>query len=297
MHQKIYLEHCFARLFIRYAGNPDGRKILFLHGGPGIGCKEADFRFFDLSKDFVILLDQRGCGLSSPQPQLDFNNTDQLVSDINVVLDHFNIDKVILFGGSWGSTLALIYAIRHPHRVVLMILRGIFLATKRSRFDLECGNLRLDLMHAWEDLITHYPGLRNEEVAPQIWKDILSENEALSKTATMRWHNYGNAIMGHRKAISDIGDLEDRALNIAKIEAHYSVNDFFIPDNYILDHIETIASTPSHIVHGIHDEICAVWQAEELAKAMKNAQLHLVDGGHLDRDPVIEKSLKEIVNF
>ena len=268
-------------------GNPEGRPALFLHGGPGVGISPGYRRFFDPDYYRIVLLDQRGAGRSQPHAEIRENTTAHIVSDLEALRNHLEIRDWIVMGGSWGSLLALCYAINHPTSVAGMIIRGIFLG---RRFEIDWihgpdGAARL-YPDEWEKYTSLVAG------APDIvhaYYELLASDDARTRNAAAkawtRWEASMVTLLPDEKAL-DQALADKSALSIARIESHFTANDFFLDDeNFVLDNAAALASIPLHIVHGRYDTICPPISAWDLHKALPQSKLTLVpDGAHSPLD-------------
>ncbi len=282
----LYWEEC---------GNPQGAPILFLHGGPGAGSTPTHRRFFDPQFYRIILFDQRGAGRSLPLAETRRNTTDLLVQDIEALRQHRHVERWHLFGGSWGSTLALAYAETHPERCLSLILRGVCLLQKRE-IDWFLYGIRNVFPEAWN----HFASL----VAPEERHDLLSAYLRMfeSKDVTTRnnairaWSQYESACSTLRSdAIvqSTVSDDQHRT-GLAIIEAHYFKNNLFTPDSRLLDNAERLRRIPATIVHGRYDMICPILAADELHQRWPESELKIIpDAGHSALEPGIRSALIE----
>ncbi|EIN14897.1 Proline iminopeptidase [Mycoplasmopsis agalactiae 14628] len=267
-------------IYYEVSGNPDGIPVLYIHGGPGAGCNENSRRFFNPKAYKIILFDQRGCGKSKPSMSLINNTTWYLINDIEMLRKHLKIDKWMLFGGSWGTTLALCYAINHPDRVLHIVLRGLFLGTKHDLIWLyQDGANRMnpvdferyiDLVPVEKrnDVINYYHKLMNDS-DPNI------RIKALNEWA--RWESINVKLLG--------GDFDETNIKanseIALIENHYFVNNCFFEEGYILNNIYKIKHISADIIHGAYDLICQPYGAYLVHKNMPNSTLKILkDSGH-----------------
>ena len=272
--------------------------MLFLHGGPGLGTSHRDLSFFDLTRTQVILLDQRGCGQSRPNGDLQNNTPADLVEDINRLLDYLGLQKVILFGGSWGSTLALLFAIAHPQRVEGMVLRGVFLASREERHFFERGELQHLYPEAWARYAGKVPPGQRSEVSAYYYQKILHGTPQEQQEYAYEMAFYGMSIAPEPPSAAEIDRiLQDRDYTSRGIIlAQYSSQNFFMPDGYIWDHLHRVANIPTHIVHGYQDHITLVKYAQQLAQHLPSAKLHLVEGGHSPFEEVLQRPLIDCVN-
>lgn len=284
-------------LYYEQVGNPNGVPIVFLHGGPGGGVSPDHRRFFDPSHYRIILFDQRGAGKSRPSAELRENTTWDLVNDIEKLREKFKIEKWFVFGGSWGSTLALTYAISHPERVHGLILRGIFLCRpwELSWFYQEgTSSLFPDL---WEKYLAAIPKEEHKDLITAYHKRLTSENYETRLKAAKAWSQWEagtSRLIIKPEAIDEFEDPE-YALSFARIEAHYFVNNaFFSSHNWILENISKITHLPCTIVQGRYDVVCPAKSAWDLHKAYPKAEINLIpDAGHAASEPGIRSALIE----
>ncbi|MBW4049886.1 MAG: prolyl aminopeptidase [Proteobacteria bacterium] len=274
---EMYFEEC---------GNPDGKPAVFLHGGPGGGTEPRMRRFFDPARYRIVLLDQRGCGKSRPHATLVDNTTWHLVADIERLREHLGIERWLVFGGSWGSTLALAYAETHPERVTALVLRGIFML---RRWELEwfyqnpggAGALYPDL---WEQYVEAIPQAERADVMRAYYARLTSEDAEVRRQAAKAWSTWEGATSYLRMAPDYIAKLqEDRTADaFARIECHYFVNrGFFRTDTQLLDDVHRIRHIPAVIVQGRYDVVCPMRSAWDLHRAWPEADLRIVpDAGH-----------------
>ena len=273
-------------LYYEQCGTPNGKPVVFLHGGPGAGLIPDYRRFFDPAAYRVILFEQRGSGRSRPHASLDDNTTWHLVADIEKIREEFGIDQWLVFGGSWGSTLALAYAVTHPERVRGLVLRGIFLCRpKEIRWFYEEG-LGASAIYPdnWEEYLTIIPAAERGDLIGAYYRRLTSDDESTRFEAAKAWATWeGSALklLPDQKVIDDFTE-PDKAIAVARIECHYFVNNcFFKTDNYLLEHLERIRHIPAVIVHGRYDVICPVMNAWDLHRAWPEAELNIIpDAGH-----------------
>lgn len=281
-------------LYVDESGNPDGIPILFVHGGPGAGCGKFDRRFFDPEVYRIILFDQRGAGRSRPHAELQNNTTQKLVEDMEVIRTTLGIEKWALFGGSWGSTLSLVYAQTHPERVLGLILRGIFLCRREDlRWFYQEGASRL-FPDFWEDFIAQIPVAERDDLMAAYHRQLTGENQIQQMAAAKAWAGWE----GRTATLKPCQDVVDsftephRALSLARIEAHYFMNNVFLEENQILRDMHKIAGIPGTIVHGRYDVICPLDNAYALHKAWPGSELHIIrEAGHASREPGIVDAL------
>ncbi len=280
----MYWEEC---------GNPNGVPLLFIHGGPGGGSLPHHRRFYDSSCWRIVLYDQRGAGRSTPVAEVTDNTTAHLVDDIERLRTHLGVDSWLLFGGSWGSTLALVYAEAHPERVLGLVLRGIFLAT-RPEVDWFIDGMQRIFPEAWREF-THFlsPAERVDVLAPY-YLHLTNPDPRIHGPAAQAWDRYESACSTLLPKAERGGRLDGDAgaLAIARIEAHYFVHDAFLAPNQILDHVPRIRHLPCTIVQGRYDIICPPVSADALARAWPEAEYIVVpDAGHSVREPGTTREL------
>ena len=273
-------------LYYEQCGTPNGKPVVFLHGGPGAGLIPDYRRFFDPSAYRVILFEQRGSGRSRPHASLHENTTWHLVADIEKIREEFGIDQWLVFGGSWGSTLSLAYAVTHPDRVRGLVLRGIFLCRpKEIRWFYEEG-LGASAIYPdnWEEYLRIIPEAERGDLIGAYYRRLTSDDESTRFEAAKAWATWeGSALklLPDQKVIDDFTE-PDKAIAVARIECHYFVNNcFFETDNYLLDHLDRVRHIPAVIVHGRYDVICPVMNAWDLHRAWPEAELNIIpDAGH-----------------
>ena len=277
------------------SGNPHGKPVIFLHGGPGSGTEAGHRSFFDPKKYRIVLMDQRGCGKSRPHSSLVDNTTWHLVEDIEKLRKFLKIDKWVVFGGSWGSTLSLAYAESHPAAVSALILRGIFLGrNKELHWFYQFGAHHI-FPDEWEKYIDPIPKDERSDLIQAYYRRLTSEDPAIRKRAASTWSSWEGAAL---KLIFDpnlfLQFTEDsHADAIARIECHYFVNRcFFKTDNWLIEQVGAIRRIPGVIVHGRYDIICPFESAWELHKAWPQAELEIIkDAGHAASEPGIVDAL------
>ena len=287
---KLYVEEC---------GNKEGVPVVFLHGGPGSGCNENHRRYFNPKKYRVILFDQRGCHRSKPRGVTENNNTHNLLLDIERIRKHLGIEKWLLFGGSWGSTLGLLYAEKYPERVLGLVLRGVFLA-RRSDLDWYArdGANRI-LPDDWERFIGPVPQNERRNIIAAYHKRIFSRNARISRKYARAWSAWTTRVvtwnlpMGKNLSQKNRGKENIRTiLNQSRIEAHYALNHYFIRDNQILKNISRIPQVPITIIHGRRDLTCTLEASWSLHRALPHSELVIIpDAGHLASEPAMVDAL------
>ncbi len=286
-------------LHYEQVGHPQGVPVLFVHGGPGGGISPQCRQFFDPEFYRVILFDQRGAGLSTPQAELEENSTWDLVSDMEKLREHLGLESWILFGGSWGSTLSLIYAETYPERVRALALRGIFLCRPQElQWFYQEGAHRL-FPDAWEKYLEPIPHAERGNLMEAYYKRLTSSDKEIrlqSARAWSQWEAATSKLLPDPQLVDHHGESEF-ALAFARIECHYFVNGIFVDsDNYILEQAHKIQHIPCQIVHGRYDVVCPIENAWDLKKALPQAKLHIVaDAGHSAFEPSIQAQLVQVM--
>jgi len=286
-------------LYIEECGNPDGVPVVFLHGGPGGNCETGHRRFFNPEKYRIILFDQRGCGKSKPHASLEDNTTRDLVSDLEKIRKHLEVKSWVVFGGSWGSTLALIYAETHPKRVLGLILRGIFLARDEDVNWLYQGGAARLFPEAWQHYLEPIPESERGDMISAYHQRLTSENEIIRMGAAKAWSIWEGttATLLPDKSVIDHFSDPHIALSIARIECHYFINQCFIAPGQILDNVDKLKDVPGFIVHGRYDVICPIDQAVLLAQHWSESKLIVVDNaGHAVTEQGISEALIDCCN-
>jgi len=273
-------------LYFDESGNPGGKPVVFLHGGPGGGTDAKMRRFFDPARYRIILFDQRGCGRSTPHSSLIDNTTGDLVEDIEKLRIHLGIERWQVFGGSWGSTLALAYAQAHPERVTELVLRGIFLL---RRWEIEWfyqnpGGAAALFPDLWERYVAPIPPAERGDMIGAYYRRLTSEDSAVVIEAARAWSVWEGATSFMNVNPDYVAKFEDSAYSaaFARIECHYFVNRGFLGrDGQLLEDVGKIRSIPGYIVQGRYDVVCPARSAWDLHRAWPEAELRLVpDAGH-----------------
>ncbi len=284
-------------IYYEQAGNPQGVPVVFLHGGPGGGISESHRRFFDPQYYRIILFDQRGAGKSKPLAEIAENTTWELIKDIETLREHFKISDWHVFGGSWGSTLALAYAISHPTKVKSLLLRGIFLCRPLEiRWFYQEGASYVFPDH-WEKFLAPVDLKDRNEMVKTYYKLLTTGDRGNQIKAAKAWSQW-EAATAHlyidQKSIDEF-ENPDYALSFSRIECHYFINNAFFPtNNYLLENIAKISHIPCHIVQGRYDMVCPARSAWELKKLLPAATLEIItDAGHSAMEPGIRSALIE----
>jgi proline iminopeptidase len=282
-------------LYYEQCGNPQGKPVVFLHGGPGGGVSPDYRRYFDPEIYRVVLFEQRGSGRSTPHASLEENTTWHLVDDIERLREHLSIRHWQVFGGSWGSTLALAYAETHPDRVTELVLRGIFLCRPKEIqwfYQEGAGEIFPDV---WEEYLKVIPEAERDDMVSAYHRRLTSEDAAVRLEAARAWSIWEGStskLFFDPSMIEKFADAEF-ALAFARIECHYFMNNsFFDSDNYLIEHVASIRAIPGVIVQGRYDVVCPATSAWDLHRAWPEAELHLIpDAGHSISEPGIIDAL------
>ena len=281
-------------LHVEECGNEKGLPVLFLHGGPGAGCEGYHRRFFDPNVYRIVLYDQRGAGQSTPHACLERNTTPHLTEDIEKIRELLGINRWVLFGGSWGSTLALVYAETHLDRVLGLILRGIFLCRPwEIHWFYQEGANRL-FPDYWQDFIAPIPEHERHNLLAAYYRRLIGEDEIARMACAKAWSLWEGrtATLLPNKHVVDFFGSPHTALSLARIEAHYFVNHSFLETDQILRNAHRLNGIPGTIVHGRHDTVCPIQSAWELAQAWPEATLEIIrDAGHAAAEPGIINAL------
>ncbi len=274
-------------MYYEQSGNPHGLPVVFLHGGPGSGSSAVHRQFFDPAVYRIVIFDQRGAGRSTPHGSLHDNTTPHLIADMERLRELLGIEKWIVFGGSWGSTLALAYAEHHPARCLALVLRGIFLCRK-SEIDWFLYGLRQIFPEPWRSFAGYLPESERGNILEAYHRLLNDPDPAVHMPACRAWSVYEGScstLLPNPEVVASFGS--DRvALGLARIEAHYFRHDIFLPENFILDKLHRIRHIPAVIVQGRYDVVCPIVSADDLHEAWPEAEYHIVpDAGHSAFEP------------
>ena len=292
----IYVEQC---------GNPLGIPVVFLHGGPGSGCNESHRQYFDPKRYHIILFDQRGCGRSHPsdslQRTLQNNSTAHLIQDIDVIRKHIGIEKWLVFGGSWGATLALYYAQHYPQQVSGLLLRGVFLARSQDiDWVYHANGAAKFFPDAWQQLVQDLPKDQQKQPLSAIYQQLSCDNNQISTkmfNKLQHWEANLIALQAPPKFSENLP--KDSAKISSRIQLYYSLNQCFISHTPILKNIDIIRHIPTSIIHGRYDMVCPIEQAWQLKKHWPEATLTIVEmSGHVASEPrIIDALIKATDDF
>jgi len=282
------------QLYVEECGNPGGIPVLFVHGGPGGGCEAYHRQFFNADLYRIILFDQRGCGRSLPHAELERNTTAELLADVEVIREQLGVDRWLVFGGSWGSTLGLLYAEAYPERVHGLVLRGIFLCRKQDiSWFYQDGASRL-FPDYWQDFVAPVDPAKRSDLVKAYYELLTGPDEVTRLAAARTWSIWeGRTSTLHSKPeLMEHFGSSHVALSMARIECHYFLHDAFIQADQILQQAERLRGIPGVIVHGRYDVVCPVDQAYALHQAWPESRLTIVPGvGHSMADPAMVDAL------
>ncbi|PZP57197.1 MAG: prolyl aminopeptidase [Azospira oryzae] len=275
------------------AGNANGVPVVFLHGGPGAGAVPNHRRFFDPTHYRIVIYDQRGAGRSTPLGELRNNTTPLLIQDLEKLREHRGIERWFVFGGSWGSTLAIAYAEAHPQRCLGLVLRGIFLCRKRE-IDWFLYGIRNFFPEAWRAFAEFIPEAERGDLLAAYYRRLTDPDPAVHMPAARAWSVYEGScstLLPSPETV-DYFAADTVALGLARMEAHYFVHHIFLPENALLDNLDRIRHLPAVIVQGRYDVVCPIVTADELARAWPEAEYIVVpDAGHSAWEPGIRAEL------
>ena len=280
-------------MYWEQSGHPGGLPVIFLHGGPGAGATSVHRRFFDPSTYRIIIYDQRGAGRSTPRGELTDNTTADLIADIEALREHLGIKQFLLFGGSWGSTLALAYAEAHPDRCLGLVIRGIFLG-RPVEIDWFLYGLKTVFPEAWRDLVSVLPEQERGDILGSFYRRLLDEDPKVHLPAARAWSRYEGAcstLHPSPETVAAFGE-ESMAYALARIETHYFTNGNFMSDNQLLDNIGAVTHLPCTIIQGRYDMICPIATADELHRAWPGSEMIIVpNAGHSAMDSGLREAL------
>ena len=288
-------------IHIEESGNINGKPVIFLHGGPGGGIEPIYRQYFDPEKWCIIIFDQRGCGQSTPHAELQENTTWDLIADIEKIRQHLEIDKWVVFGGSWGSTLSLSYAITHPDRCKALVLRGIFMIRKKEInwfYQEGTSNIYPD---AWEHYLRPIPEDERHDLVAAYYKRLTSNDDSVRIEAAKAWSIWEASTSKLVQSKKSLHTFEDAkvAEAFARIECHYFTNrGFFDTDEWLLENVDKIRHIPTVIVQGRYDVVCPMISAWELHRAFPEADFEIVqDAGHSMSEKGIAAKLVEYTDI
>lgn len=281
-------------LYLEESGNPEGIPVLYLHSGPGGSCDKYTRRFFDPSLYRIIVFDQRGCGRSRPYGELKNNTTSSLLDDMEAIRHFMKVKQWILFGGSWGSTLALLYAIRHSERVLAMVLRGVWLARECDIQWLYCEGANRIFPDYWQMFLQPLSESERGDILGAFYERLTGADELARMAAAKVWCLWEGHCATLRPCQDTLDGFSDPhyALTMARIASYYMVNKAFIQENEIIEQCQVITGIPGIIVHGRYDMTSPLENAQTLQQSWLEAELHIIrDAGHSAKEAGIRDAL------
>lgn len=287
------------QLYIEQCGQPDGIPIVFVHGGPGNGCSDQDRRFFDPEKYRIILFDQRGAGRTLPHASLDDNHTQALIDDMEAIRKYLGVTSWVLFGGSWGATLSLLYAQQHSDKVLGMILRGTFLCREQDLNWLYQDGLSRIFPDYWRAFLEPIPKAEQNHLIQAYYQRLCSKNELEKMGAAKAWSQWEAhcATLHPNHSIKMYLTAPHTALALARIESHYFLHCGFIEENQIINDARRLSSIPGIVIHGRYDMICPLENATSLAAHWPEAELRIIrEAGHAAEEPSLVDALVRATN-
>ncbi|MDO8265803.1 MAG: prolyl aminopeptidase [Candidatus Saccharibacteria bacterium] len=287
------------KIYYQQWGNENAKPIFYLHGGPGGGCNDSNKKFFDPTKHHVIFHDQRGCGLSTPNASIESNTTQKLIEDIESLRQILDFKKIQIIGGSWGSALAFAYSIAYPENVTRMLLWGIFAGTKSEVDYIQQGGLRTHFPEAWEQYIDAVPKNMQQDTVSFYYDKFVNGSDAEKTQYTKRWVCLESSALSidadFKETLYSVDGSNEIIRAIALLEAHYFINNCFMPENHIFNNLSDIAHIPTTLVQGRFDHITPPETAYKIAKQLgKNCHLHIVPGSH-SREGAMRETIKAYV--
>jgi proline iminopeptidase len=272
-------------------GRPDGVPVLFLHGGPGGGCSPEHRRFFDPEFYRVVLFDQRGAGASTPLGEVEDNSTQRLIADIELLREYLGIERWLVFGGSWGSTLGLAYGQAHPQRCTGFLLRGIFLG-RRSEIEWFLSGLRQVFPEPWQRFAGMLPEAERGDLLRGYLKRLFDPDPRVHVPFARAWSEYEGACSTLLPNPELVQHFASEALGLARLEAHYFAHDCFLAPDQLLRQMDRLQRHPASIVHSRYDMVCPIVSADELARAWPGARYTIVpDAGHSVWEPPVRATV------
>lgn len=282
------------RIYVEQCGNPQGRPVIVLHGGPGGGCSPYMRRFFNPRHWRIVLFDQRGCGRSTPHASIEANTTQHLIADIEAIRARLDLGRVVSFGGSWGATLALAHAQAHPDAVSALILRGVFLARQQDVDWFYGGGAARFFPDLWEQFCAPIPMNERGDMIAAYHRRLFCGDRAQEVAHARTWLHWENALSGLNAPLFDPGYAPDYAHAFARLECHYFHNASFLDEGQLLRDLPKVAHLPATIIQGRQDMICPPQAAFDLAENWPGVRLQMIaDAGHALSEPGIVKALTD----
>ena len=288
------------KIYVELSGNPHGKPIIFLHGGPGGGTNPKQRQFFDPKHYQIILFDQRGCGQSKPSGETNGNTTQDLLSDMEAIRKHFDIKRWIIFGGSWGSALALAYATQYPETIKALILRGIFLSRK-TELDWFLIEVKAFFPEAHQTLVDYLTDDKRDDLIKNYSELVFSSDLKISGPASIAWNRFESGLLKllpqaeENKTLTD-EDIQNEIAR-ARVQLHYIKDQCFIDGEKILKEVKQLKDIPTTIIQGRYDMVCPPITAYELYQCMPHANFIMVpDAGHSASEPSMTSELVKATN-
>ena len=273
------------RVYVEQSGNPAGIPVIFLHGGPCSGTKPDHRCFFDPQRYHIILMDQRGCGRSLPFGELIGNTTQDLLADMERIRERLRIEQWLLFGGSWGGTLALLYAQAYPHRATGLILRGVFLARQADMHWFLRDGVNRIYPRRWQRLLDSVDADSGDNVLEKLCSAVFGDDPQHARLAAQQWQLWGGQVaLGGEFQVDESAPIDDNAVKQVQMELHYARNHYFITENQILQNVAFLPKVPTVIIHGQNDLTCPLEAGWRLHKLLPDAEFKLLpNSGHVAR--------------
>ena len=283
-------------IYFEQSGNKNGLPVIFLHGGPGTGCNDNHRRYFNPDKYRIIIFDQRGCNRSKPNGCIENNSTQDILDDIEFIRNKLTIEKLILFGGSWGATLALLYAEHYPQHVSGIILRGTFLARQCDFEWFAHDGVSRIFPDYWHEYLSNFAEDEMNERLKVLHSRVFSDNKEIQLEAAKAWALWAGRVVTHSLDLKEEYALEEdddeKLINEVKIEMHYAKNRYFIDENQILKNISNIPDVPITIIHGRKDLTCLPESSWTVHQSLPGSEYVVVtDAGHLASEPAMIDAL------
>jgi len=281
-------------VYVEQSGNPKGIPVIFLHGGPCSGTRPGHRQFFNPEKYHIILMDQRGCGESLPFGEVENNSTQDLIDDMEGIRKQLGLEQWLLFSGSWGSTLALLYAQQHTTRVLGMIIRGVFLARQQDLDWFAKEGAGRFYPEKWHELVSSIPKPATTDLVKGLYDAVFGEDEVAQRRVAKAWIAWGGqvALMQDYQEKDDPVHVTEKMVLQVQMEMHYAVNKYFISDNQVLNDCDVLQQIPTVIIHGANDMVCPIEAGYSLHKALPSAEyIVLASAGHIASGKEMEDAL------
>jgi len=296
--EPVFSEHLDTgdghQVYYEVSGNADGLPVIFLHGGPGSGAKPHHRQYFDPQRYRIVIFDQRGCGRSRPHGHLEHNTTQDLLADMESIRQKLAIDRWLVFGGSWGATLALLYAQAHPQRVCGLVLRGTFLARQQDRNWLLGQGAERFFPEYWDEFIQDFESAEPEAILDALYQGLHGGDEAKQLAAARSWALWTGRVVTSTLVNEYRLEIDDprKLVNAARIEMHYGRNRYFIDNKPILENMEKLPKVPARIIHGRRDMVCTPSASWAVHQRLPGSEFVILpDAGHLAGEPAMIDAL------